>query len=369
MKRPLKLYWKYSGKKGSGPSYGYRIHTEHMINALSEKGVVNVFNPDEKYDLAIHICAPYQFKAIPGRKNLIFSMCESTNIPKKERPNELGRADLMVTPTQFSADEYSKYFDIPFYTCPEGISPQEFPFYPRTVPSKNTPFMFFWNGASNLRKGPHYIWKAWCAWEKSGRLPDNAWLVFKTSIQSKNDNSGGRSVSEKTRVILDSRNLSVIELNEVYQSANCFLYPSEGEGWGLGLGEAAATGLPCIYTNVSAMKYWFPSEAGYPLNQFRLRPSHKIHRDELLNIASFHPAPPKVRPPSNKNKKTRSTMAIFAQPDIEELFHTMEHVYNNYHEALERGRKASERMHSQFTWDCAAARFIEICEDFMSGTR
>jgi hypothetical protein len=42
----------------------------------------------------------------------------------------------------------------------------------------------------------------------------------------------------------------------------------------------------------------------------------------------------------------------------------MTRIYENYPLALEKGKRASERMHAQYKWSDAAARFIEICERF-----
>jgi hypothetical protein len=42
----------------------------------------------------------------------------------------------------------------------------------------------------------------------------------------------------------------------------------------------------------------------------------------------------------------------------------MEEVYHNYPEALRRGKRASERMHIQYTWAQAAEKFIAICERY-----
>jgi hypothetical protein len=43
----------------------------------------------------------------------------------------------------------------------------------------------------------------------------------------------------------------------------------------------------------------------------------------------------------------------------------MEQIYHSYDHALGRGRRASERMHSQYTWAQAAEKFIKICEKYI----
>ena len=45
------------------------------------------------------------------------------------------------------------------------------------------------------------------------------------------------------------------------------------------------------------------------------------------------------------------------------LVQRMEEVYRDYPAALERGRRASERMHGKYTWAHTAEKFIAICEE------
>jgi hypothetical protein len=53
-------------------------------------------------------------------------------------------------------------------------------------------------------------------------------------------------------------------------------------------------------------------------------------------------------------------------PSVMSMCEKMLEVYGNYGEALRRGKKASERIHSKFTWDIAGSRLSEILEDIDS---
>jgi hypothetical protein len=48
--------------------------------------------------------------------------------------------------------------------------------------------------------------------------------------------------------------------------------------------------------------------------------------------------------------------------DPEEMIYKMTAIYKDFPSALERGRLASERMHSQYTWRHAARKLIKILE-------
>ena len=70
-------------------------------------------------------------------------------------------------------------------------------------------------------------------------------------------------------MVIDQRNISTEELRELYNSAHAFILPTSGEGWGLTLTEAMATGLPCTWTHWSGPVDYADNKTGYPLTKFR----------------------------------------------------------------------------------------------------
>lgn len=174
------------------------------------------------------------------------------------------------------------------------------------------------------------------------------------------DNHGARFVDEALlpashppfpRIVMDIRNLPGAELRKLYQSAHAFVFPSLGEGFGLSLAEAMATGLPCIFSDHTAMlDYAFADKAGevgYPIK--------KLHTTKMEN-------------------KARGYWGFGQEPDLMEIIGAMEQVYCNYTEALARGKRASERMRTYFPWEQAALKFRNICRQYIpqpvaAGTR
>ncbi len=135
---------------------------------------------------------------------------------------------------------------------------------------------------------------------------------------------------------MDRRNLPVSELVDLYKSAHCFVLPSYGEGWGLTLSDALATGLPSIWTACSAMLDYADETTGFPITKFRIVP---VCTDGVRICRG-------------------------AEPDQGQFIQLMTKVYSDYPAALERSKAASERMHGQYTWALSAQRLIEICERY-----
>jgi hypothetical protein len=136
------------------------------------------------------------------------------------------------------------------------------------------------------------------------------------------------------------RDLPIDALVELYNSAHAFVLPSQGEGWGLTLTEGMATGLPCIWTAWSAMLDYADSTIGYPIGNFKLA-EMRLAREESEAVGK---------------------PAYGADLDPGALMETMDRLYHEYRWALQLGRRASERMHTRYTWRQAAEKFVASCE-------
>lgn len=137
-------------------------------------------------------------------------------------------------------------------------------------------------------------------------------------------------------IIVDTRKLPFNEIVELYNSAHVFLSPHCGEGWNLPLCEAMATGCPCVATGVSGCMDFFNEEVGYPIK-------YEIKESELVNY------------------KIKAQIFV---PDTKDLLDRVFEIFRNYDTALRKGRKASDRIHSKFTWDKSALRLNEIIQKY-----
>ena len=371
---PIRIYWPYDGDQvnqslprgvaATGHLIGYAGHTAAMIKATTAQGVKQVTDPRKPYDFAVHVCTMANFKPIANRRNVLFTTCESIqlDLPEHARRPQVNQAELILVPTDFTRQQVEKFYTPPVKCCQEGVDTKTFPYVKRSKPPQERPFYYLWVGATDARKGIGYVWNAWAKLHKTGRLPDNAWLILKTTPEAPGTQGGVQRI-EKTRVIVDTRKLPVSALAILYGMAHCLVFPTRGESWGLVLSEAMSTGLPAIWTHHSAMVDWADPETGYPLTDIKLVDGDQTAREGInLNLTEFKPA---GKGPAKKHVSMGRTLV--PKINVQELADKMRNVYDYYPEALERGRKASERMHNQYTWEHAAKRLISILESVQGG--
>ena len=355
-----------------------------MKEAVSDLGVTLCFDKeDPEPRLAIHIITPDLFKPIPGKINILFTMYESTTIPETWK-GPIQKADVLMVPCRHNRDLFAQYYKGPIEVCQEGINPELFKFHQRKMPEPNEPFRFLWVGAPNPRKGYEVVQRTWTAWLQRNRMPRNCQVYFKTSgvkeievkyykaFKPKNgpadffDAHGlPPNVPELPGIIYDSRDLPITELVKLYNSAHAFVLPSLGEGWGLTLCEAMATGAPCIWTHWSGPKDFADETIGFPLTKLKMIPvdTVKMMPNEAIWVSRDNM---RLGKQDGWHKEPEChTFAMLA--DGMQLIQRMEQVYHGYLRALERGRKASERMHARFKWSDAGKTFVKICEKYEGG--
>jgi glycosyltransferase involved in cell wall biosynthesis len=261
----------------------------------------------------------------------LFTMFEGTTIPK-EYQKQMVKADCFVAPSTWVAELFRRYFpDIPTYVVNHGVE-KKFRYVKRKFQT-DRPFRFLWVGAPNPRKGFEetiVVWRE--VFEKFSELE----LYVKTTGPKQWKMS--ENVEKNGNVILDGRRLSDKQLVKLYHSANCFLFPTRGEGFGLTLAEAMRTGLPCISTYYSGLTDFFDESVGYTID-------HKMGKGVVEFIGD--------------QLKEETEMAF---PIPEQLAEKMMHVVANYGEALKLGQAAHQRM-KKFTWWRSASMLLKAMQE------
>jgi glycosyltransferase involved in cell wall biosynthesis len=289
-----------------GNSYGYTIAHEQMLYCLRKLG----HEITKDAEICMQICTPSTFVYEPGKVNILFSMFEFSSVPTPW-VKALQDADYIFTPSQYCKELFDRYTPVETWVIPHFVNPV-YQYYQREF---KKPFVWLWVGALNLRKGYLHLSRAWeILKEVRPDIIDNSLLLYKSTAHG----ATGIECLEKN-VLLDLRVLPSDSLDNdsmvgLYQQANAFVFPSLGEGWGLTLHEAMATGLPCIYTKTTGMK-----DFAYGFNVKTKDVEVTVEIDE----------------------ERFTTTAL--EPDSETIAYNMTYVYDNYDQALGVGKIASEK--------------------------
>lgn len=361
MKKP-KVCWKTPDRDIIGNGYGYSLHNRMMI-----KHTAPFIIDDPEADVVLQIVSADKFEPIEGKVNVLFTMWEFLDVPKNYQ-EALAKADYVIVPSAFCRDIFTPYCKNKPIVCWEGVDPDQYQFIQRKAGDR---FRFLWVGAPNPRKGYQSVLNVI---ELAERFPKVEFYLKTTTkkitlietIQAILKNwrqiiktEKGQGIKAIFRVIarmpspfnaerifqygknknvfVDTRKLPTKDLIDLYGSANAFLFPSLGEGWGLTLTEAMATGLPCISTDKTGCADYFDSSVGFPI------------KTEIKDLGALD------------NYKMDSCRAYI--PDTQNFLDQMIACCNNYDEALRRGKQASDRIRTKFTWKRSGERLGQILSD------
>lgn len=363
MSDKLKVHWYIQPGDVTGNALGYNTHNRYMMRFTEP-----FIEKTHEAAIALHITSAEFFRPIPGKVNVLFTMWEFLDIPPSY-VKSISLADALIVPSTFCRDLFRKYTEKPIYVCHEGVDKDLFKFHSRRAPqvSNGERFRFLWLGASNPRKGYPLVLEAIKVFEKYPHLeiylkttmPKLTWKdAFKKWWEHrKNIMYDGKKrialsrifrrlpkpvmsnkvtvMGKHKNIIFDTRKLSTDDLIKLYQSTHCFLFPTLGEGWGLPLSEAMATGCPSIATPVTGCSDFFDEQVGYGIK-------HSIIEQDLPNY------------------NVRANAYI---PDTRDFVKKMCDVIMDYPSALKKGKKASERILAKFTWDRAGKRLYDILKE------
>jgi hypothetical protein len=128
------------------------------------------------------------------------------------------------------------------------------------------------------------------------------------------------------------RSLTEEELAGLYAACNCLVHPYRGEGFGLPIAEAMASGLAVVVTNHGAAL-------------------------DFCNETNAFLIPARIRPFRDRRVGSWETVGVpyWAEPDQKALERILRHVWEHPEETRARGEKARDHICRHFTWDHAAA--------------
>lgn len=301
-----------------GKALGFGVQTTKVLSALSRYGVRITGDAD----IVLHIGPAHLMEPVVGKRNVLYTAWETLDLPEQYKEN--GRKmDLIIGVSQFVSKVFHRAIpNVPTVTCSLGVDVNRFSYVKRRY---KEPFIFLWLGAPSDRKGWQLVQFIWH--EFTGRK-DCILLVKTTRQDGKMEQDGN--------VIFDTRKLSEDDLVKVYHFANCYLFPSFGEGFGLTLAEAMATGMPCLFTPWGGVVDFANSKNAFPMAYSTMEVDYGV-----------------------------KSVGAIAKP--QDMISKMRFMMANYDRAVVKAKEARRTIENGFTWDNTGRRLKRILEDFRDG--
>jgi glycosyltransferase involved in cell wall biosynthesis len=244
----------------------------------------------------------------------------------------------------------------PVHVVPLGVDPC---FSPEAAPlalSGSRSFVFLSVFQWSLRKGYDVLIRAFSE-EFSGS--DDVCLVISSRMFGPPSEEKKRIVrAEIKRIVAETGNpnpprilyygdvLAEELMPRLYASADCFVLPSRGEGFGLPYLEAGATRLPVIGTRYSGQEDFLSDE-----NSF------------LVDVDSFGPPAPELEATSRFFQGI--DFPVLGRAAVDQTRAHMRFVYEDKEEAQKRARNLHQKVLSDYCWSkCVETMYLKLIETF-----
>ncbi len=298
---------------------------------LGKTGLSGLGEPLQRWRTAaptLAICTPDWLPAIDtgGAPLAIHTMFEATRLPAGWVEKLNTYADMVIVPCGWNKIVFrDNGVTVPLRMALWGIDPADYWPLERFRPEGRA-YTFLWSGTPDLRKGWDVAYRAF----RQEFGDDERVRLALHFRQLPKGLHGVKDVNVEMLVGLFLRP----RLREMLRDADCFVFPSRGEGWGLPPREAAATGLPVLATNFGGLaeeiKYW-----GMPISA---RGMSRAEYGEWDDIGEW------------------------CEPDVGETARWMRFCYENQDTATQMGARAAQWLASETPWERTARALIEAME-------
>lgn len=287
------------------PNFGYGSMLHGFL-----KHIPKTVTLDENASVNVYMGVPYAIKRWKhGQHRVLFTMWETDEMPASFR-RWMPQFDQVIVPCQHNVELFSQYHtDV--QAVPLGVDTQ---FWKPDQTPHEGPFRFHAGGSLWKRKGIDLVVDAF----NQLKLP-NAELHIKAAPHAKDVPT--KKLGEN--IYLHRQWMSPDQQKEWFMSADCYVAPARGEGWGLMPLQAIAAGIPTILSLSSG-------------------------QNEFAHLAT--------RTVSCR-KSQAETIGRWDEPNLDELAQAMKDIYQDRdgfkQQAVEGASKAS-----QFTWAKATKALI-----------
>lgn len=331
---------------------GYAVQSRHLMRALHFAGVRVAYKnaygevDDPTTDILLDdllkrtvrpdvaqvaLCQADAFPAVTGRHTVGWTMLEVTGLPPTWVAG-CNTMDEIWVPASFNAETFrNSGVTVPIHVMPLGVDVGYF--HPEITGYRpSTRFTFLSVFEWGERKAPEVLLRAFAEEFKDSEDVLLVLSVFNRdpSVDVEQQIADLDLPPGAPIVVMLNPKFPAAQMGSLYRSADCFVLPSRGEGWGMPVLEAMACGLPVIATRWSGPADFLHEGVGYPLEPLRLVPAE-------------------ARCPYYEGFE-------WADPDVEQLRALMRQVADNPEAARTKGLAAAAEVASKWTWEHAAAK-------------
>jgi hypothetical protein len=274
---------------------------------------------------SIRYSQPDSFSSVPKckRKRIGWSMWEFDKIPNAWKSG-INSVEVRFVPCTHNQRLWiAAGAKTPTYVINLGVDPT---IYAAKESMNEGKFTFLLSGTLNGRKSPGLVYTTFNKLFKDNK---DAQLIIK-------------SVSRLPIGLPQTENIKIInetwpeaKMAELMRQADCFVYPTQGEGFGLSPLEALSCGTTTICTNWSGPEDYLDESYSYALKH-TISGSVGSHWGDRFG---------------------------YAVPSVEHLEYLMLHTYNNREEVFNKGQLAAKVVREKFTWKHTAQRLYRVFKE------
>ncbi|MCK9279244.1 MAG: glycosyltransferase [Melioribacteraceae bacterium] len=321
------------------------------------KEFFNKLNPlmnkdSEDFDIVIFNVTPENYQIINKGKSFHSCMTtfETDGIPKSW-VMPIRAMDYVFTYSEFNKNTfYNSGIRNPIFVIPHGVdtdrfSPEKKPLI-KKIPNK---FVFGSNFDWTPRKNPNALIECYLRAFKGRK---DVSLLLKIYAHYEYSNKFTETVKEKIKeirnfvgnkdseIMLMPQMINADDMAGFYNSIDCYVSPTRGEGWGLCFSESMGCGVPCIATNWSSHTEFINKDNGY-LVDCKIVP---VSDEQCAKFPHY----------AGQN---------WAEIDKDHLIETMRFVYNNRSDKNMKGINARRDMINKWTWKIACEKMTKIINE------
>jgi glycosyltransferase involved in cell wall biosynthesis len=299
----------YMATVSQGGKDGYGVASAKILKELRKLGVT-ISTSNQGQDIGLLLHAPYSLIKMESKYRIVFTMFESDKIPDDWK-EYLDNSDRVLVPSKWCQEIFAKG-GVKTEVVPLGYDNEVFTYRQRINKRDNRQdFVFLHYNAFNARKGFLELFKAFTQEFK----PDEpVKLVLKTTL----DYAPFPIIpSMYPNIKIMYGPVDETALAQICYDADCFVFPSRGEGFGMTPLEAMATGMPIIIPNAHGLTEYFNSEFMYE-------------------------APVGDTCPALYSRYKNQDVGKMVICDVDKLAKQMRYIYEHQDEALEKGKRGAE---------------------------